>query len=69
MIMSPPQARLAGLYSAGLAALVIVFAVALQLQAKATPTAVIASNINHKQKRSLSSTQQKKFQSQVKGLL
>lgn len=68
-IMSPPQARLAGLYSAGLAALVLVLGVALQLQAKAEPTAVVASNINHKQKRSLSSTQQKKFQSQVKGLL
>ncbi len=68
-IMSPTQARLAGLYSAGLAALVLVLGVALQLQAKSTQTAVIASNINQKQKRSLSSTQQKKFQSQVKGLL
>ncbi|MDP3509841.1 MAG: hypothetical protein Q8T09_17860 [Candidatus Melainabacteria bacterium] len=78
MIMPPPQARLAGLYSAGLAALVIVIATALQLQAKTSPTAIIASHhtisntfstVNHKQKRSLSSSQQKKFQLQIKGLL
>ena len=69
MIMSQPHARLAGLYSAGLAALLLVLGVVLQLQAKSTPTAVVASNINHKQKHSISSTQQKKFQSQVKGLL
>ena len=77
-IMAPAQARLAGLYSAGLAALVILVGLALQLQAKATPTAVIASHhaisytyatVSHKQKRSISSTQQKKFLSQVKGLL
>ncbi|MBP9092043.1 hypothetical protein KBI23_13535 [bacterium] len=78
MIMSPPQARLAGLYSASLAALVLVLGLALQLQAKTAPTAVIASHhtinnsystVNHKQKRSLSSSQQKKFQLQIKGLL
>jgi hypothetical protein len=78
MIMSPPQARLAGLYSASLAALVLVLGLALQLQAKTAPTAVIASHhtlsetystVGQKQKRSLSSTQQKKFHLQVKGLL
>lgn len=78
MIMPAPQARLAGLYTASLATLVLVLSVALQLQTKTPPTAVIASHhtvsntystIKHKQKRSLSSIQQKKFQSQVKGLL
>lgn len=78
LIMSPPQARLAGLYSASLAALVLVLGLALQLQAKTAPTAVIASQhtlsetystVGQKQKRSLSSTQQKKFHLQVKGLL
>lgn len=78
MVMSPPQARIAGLYSASLATLVLVLGIALQLQAKTTPTAVVASHhtlsnsystVGQKQKRSLSSSQQKKFQMQVKSLL
>lgn len=67
LVLSPPQARLAGLYSASLAVLLLLLASAMQLQP--TQTAVIASHQEHKQKRSLASSSQKKFHMQVKGLL
>lgn len=76
LVMPAPQARLAGLYSAGLAVVFMLVGIAMQVQTQTTTPSIIShqtsdtySVVKHKQKRSLSSLHQKKFQSQVKGLL